>query len=246
MFFVMSSQYAHILHCWCSVTHFLRKKKKRPQQPNRRTHLLGSAETHPHLEPPEEQLHHLVVLQVDGGSVQLGPSPPVVSEQHRGEQPQEGQTQDGEAAVEGQRGQSVGGASPRPWPRPLRAASPREQSAPAGGQQGQTGGANAVVAVGHRVEELQETHRSMDEWWYETASNYCSVMSDPSDIISDPFTDLCVLAHTACCEELKVIKKRLNIFFLHSGNFTGRMETFIFSLLLLENDWGNFPEQKAP
>lgn len=108
-------------------------------------HLLGSAEPHPHLEPSEEQLDHLVVLQVHGRTVQLCPRTPVVPQQHGGDQPQERQPEHGEARVEHQRGESVGGAGRRP----------REQSPSASTQQRQTGGAHAVVAVGDRVEELE-------------------------------------------------------------------------------------------
>lgn len=122
-------------------------------------HLLGSAEPHPHLEPSEEQLDHLVVLQVHGRTVQLCPRTPVVPQQHGGDQPQERQPEHGEARVEHQRGKSVGGAGRR------QAWMPREQSPSASAQQRQTGGAHAVVAVGDRVEELEGKREGKFKMW---------------------------------------------------------------------------------
>lgn len=52
------------------------------------THLLGFAEAHPHFQPAHEELHHLVVLGLKGGAVQLEVHFPVAVDKHHGEQPQ--------------------------------------------------------------------------------------------------------------------------------------------------------------
>ena len=67
---------------------------------NHLTHLLGAAQAHPDLEASEEELHHLVVLQVHHGPVQLLSSAPVVAQQCGRDQPEQDQLQHGEAAVE--------------------------------------------------------------------------------------------------------------------------------------------------
>lgn len=77
-------------------------------------YLLGPAESHPHFEPPEEQLDHLVVLEIHGGAVQLRSGAPVVPQDHRGDQPQQHQPQHCEAGVEHQRRDAAGGACSRP------------------------------------------------------------------------------------------------------------------------------------
>lgn len=41
-------------------------------------YLLGPAEPHPHFEPSEKQLNHLVVLEIHSWTVQLGSCAPVV------------------------------------------------------------------------------------------------------------------------------------------------------------------------
>lgn len=113
------------------------------------TYLLRSAQPHPHFEPPEEQLHHLIVLEVHRWTVQLRSCTLVVPQQHGHHQPQEEQPKEGKTGVENQGGHGVGGTHGGP------AGAPRQQGASTGAHQGQASGGHAAVAIGNRVKELE-------------------------------------------------------------------------------------------
>lgn len=113
-----------------------------------KTYLLCSAQPHPHLEPPEEQLHHLIVLEIHSWTVQLCSCTLVIPQQHGYHQPQEDQPKEGKTGVENQRGDGVR----RPGSGPAWA--PCQQSASTGAHQGQASGGHTAVAIDHRVKKL--------------------------------------------------------------------------------------------
>lgn len=78
---------------------------------NQITHLFGTAEPHPHFEASQKQLHHLVVLQVDGGTVHFSPRPMVVSQQSRDQKPQQYKTKEGETEVKDETRRRAGGGA---------------------------------------------------------------------------------------------------------------------------------------
>lgn len=121
-------------------------------------YLFGPAESHPHFESSEEKLNHFVVLEIHSRTIQLCPCTPIIPQQDWGNQPQKRQAQYGKACMEHQWRQGIRGAG-----RHL-ARTPQEQSMSASTQQRQTGGADAVVAVHNRVEELEWRKRGKKSW----------------------------------------------------------------------------------